>query len=93
MIECLGTLANLSIPNLDWALVLNKYNLVSYLKDRLKPGMSVCFKQLQKGFEWTAVLLQDNPATVLHLSPLKSRGQVSPMACLNLRPLHKSHYQ
>uniref|UniRef100_A0A3Q4BNN2 Uncharacterized protein n=1 Tax=Mola mola TaxID=94237 RepID=A0A3Q4BNN2_MOLML len=38
VIECLGTLANLSIPNLDWALVLNKYNLVSYLKDRLKPG-------------------------------------------------------
>ncbi|KAM7387808.1 hypothetical protein PAMP_024021 [Pampus punctatissimus] len=38
VIECLGTLANLTIPDLDWALVLQEYNLVSYLKDRLKPG-------------------------------------------------------
>ncbi|XP_077572431.1 kinesin-associated protein 3a [Stigmatopora nigra] len=38
MIECLGTLANLTIPDLDWALVLQEYNLVPYLKDRLKPG-------------------------------------------------------
>ncbi|CAG5862720.1 unnamed protein product [Menidia menidia] len=38
VIECLGTLANLTIPNLDWALVLKEYNLVPYLKDRLKPG-------------------------------------------------------
>ncbi|XP_077450881.1 kinesin-associated protein 3a isoform X2 [Stigmatopora argus] len=38
MIECLGTLANLTIPDLDWALVLKEYNLVPYLKDRLKPG-------------------------------------------------------
>lgn len=39
MIECLGTLANLTIPDLDWALVLKEYNLVPYLKDRLKPGV------------------------------------------------------
>ncbi|XP_077390774.1 kinesin-associated protein 3a isoform X2 [Festucalex cinctus] len=38
VIECLGTLANLTIPDLDWALVLKEYNLVPYLKDRLKPG-------------------------------------------------------
>lgn len=38
VIECLGTLANLNIPNLDWELVLREYNLVPYLKDRLKPG-------------------------------------------------------
>ncbi|XP_067452223.1 kinesin-associated protein 3a [Thunnus thynnus] len=38
VIECLGTLANLTIPDLDWALVLKDYNLVPYLKDRLKPG-------------------------------------------------------
>ncbi|KAM9357507.1 kinesin-associated protein 3a isoform 2-T2 [Symphorus nematophorus] len=38
VIECLGTLANLNIPDLDWALVLMEYNLVPYLKDRLKPG-------------------------------------------------------
>nr|XP_033503908.1 kinesin-associated protein 3a isoform X3 [Epinephelus lanceolatus] len=38
VIECLGTLANLTIPDLDWALVLKEYNLVPYLKNRLKPG-------------------------------------------------------
>ncbi|XP_060890944.1 kinesin-associated protein 3a [Labrus mixtus] len=38
VIECLGTLANMTIPDLDWALVLKEYNLVPYLKDRLKPG-------------------------------------------------------
>uniref|UniRef100_A0A671UPY6 Kinesin-associated protein 3a n=1 Tax=Sparus aurata TaxID=8175 RepID=A0A671UPY6_SPAAU len=38
VIECLGTLANLTIPDLDWALVLKEYKLVPYLKDRLKPA-------------------------------------------------------
>ncbi|XP_071010850.1 kinesin-associated protein 3a [Oncorhynchus clarkii lewisi] len=38
VIECLGTLANLTIPDLDWELVLKEYNLVPYLKDHLKPG-------------------------------------------------------
>ncbi|XP_056270038.1 kinesin-associated protein 3a [Pseudoliparis swirei] len=38
VIECLGTLANLTIADLDWALVLEEYNLVPYLKERLKPG-------------------------------------------------------
>ncbi|KAF5892276.1 kinesin-associated protein 3-like, partial [Clarias magur] len=38
MIECLGTLANLTIPDLDWELVLKEYNLVPFLKEHLKPG-------------------------------------------------------
>ncbi|XP_054916278.1 kinesin-associated protein 3a [Poeciliopsis prolifica] len=38
VIECLGTLANLTIPDLDWELVLREYGLVPYLKRRLKPG-------------------------------------------------------
>ncbi|CAJ1059475.1 LOW QUALITY PROTEIN: kinesin-associated protein 3-like [Xyrichtys novacula] len=38
VIECLGTLGNLTIPDLDWALVLKEYNLLPYLMDRLKPG-------------------------------------------------------
>lgn len=38
--ECLGTLANLTVPDLDWELVLNQYNLVPYLKERLRPGES-----------------------------------------------------
>lgn len=41
MIECLGTLANLAIPDLDWELVLKEYNLVPFLKDHLKPGERV----------------------------------------------------
>ncbi|XP_062857328.1 kinesin-associated protein 3a [Trichomycterus rosablanca] len=40
MIECLGTLANLTIPDLDWELVLKEYNLVPFLKDHLKPGFA-----------------------------------------------------
>ncbi|GCC30965.1 hypothetical protein chiPu_0009419 [Chiloscyllium punctatum] len=38
VIECLGTLANLTVPDLDWELVLKEYNLVPFLKDKLKPG-------------------------------------------------------
>lgn len=57
MIECLGTLANLSIPNLDWELVLKEYNLVPYLKDRLKPGVCLC------------VCLQDDPVSLLKAEP------------------------
>uniref|UniRef100_A0A3Q1EQ89 Kinesin-associated protein 3b n=1 Tax=Acanthochromis polyacanthus TaxID=80966 RepID=A0A3Q1EQ89_9TELE len=38
VLECLGTLANLTIADLDWELVLKEYNLVPYLKDRLKPS-------------------------------------------------------
>ncbi|KAG8436493.1 hypothetical protein GDO86_007550 [Hymenochirus boettgeri] len=38
VIECLGTLANLTINDLDWELVLKEYKLVPYLKDKLKPG-------------------------------------------------------
>uniref|UniRef100_A0A3B3RUF3 Kinesin associated protein 3 n=1 Tax=Paramormyrops kingsleyae TaxID=1676925 RepID=A0A3B3RUF3_9TELE len=38
VIECLGTLANLTIPDLDWELVLREYDLVPYLKEHLKPG-------------------------------------------------------
>lgn len=38
VLECLGTLANLIIPDLDWELLLKEYNLVPFLKDKLKPG-------------------------------------------------------
>lgn len=46
MIECLGTLANLTIPDLDWELVLKEYKLVPYLKDKLKPGLCGVFSLL-----------------------------------------------
>uniref|UniRef100_A0A8C1LPS6 Kinesin-associated protein 3b n=1 Tax=Cyprinus carpio TaxID=7962 RepID=A0A8C1LPS6_CYPCA len=38
VIECLVTMANLTIPVLDWELLLKECNLVPYLKDHLKPG-------------------------------------------------------
>uniref|UniRef100_A0A8C4ZXU2 Kinesin-associated protein 3b n=1 Tax=Gadus morhua TaxID=8049 RepID=A0A8C4ZXU2_GADMO len=38
VVECVGTLGNLTVPELDWELVLREYNLVPYLKDHLKPG-------------------------------------------------------
>uniref|UniRef100_A0A8C2D2B0 Kinesin-associated protein 3b n=1 Tax=Cyprinus carpio TaxID=7962 RepID=A0A8C2D2B0_CYPCA len=40
VIECLGTMANLTIPDLDWELLLKEYNLVPYLKDHLKPDLT-----------------------------------------------------
>uniref|UniRef100_A0AAZ1X0V7 Kinesin-associated protein 3a n=1 Tax=Oreochromis aureus TaxID=47969 RepID=A0AAZ1X0V7_OREAU len=44
VVECLGTLANLTIPNVDWALVFKEYYLVPYLNDTLKPG-GTCLSQ------------------------------------------------
>ncbi|KAG7276181.1 hypothetical protein CRUP_030605 [Coryphaenoides rupestris] len=38
VLECVGTLANLTVSELDWELVLREYNLVPFLKDHLKPG-------------------------------------------------------
>ncbi|KAM9331295.1 kinesin-associated protein 3 [Gastrophryne carolinensis] len=40
VVECLGTLANLTIPDLDWQLVLQEYKLVPYLKEKLQPGVA-----------------------------------------------------
>ncbi|KAF7203519.1 kinesin-associated protein 3-like [Nothobranchius furzeri] len=51
--ECLGTLANLTIPDLDWDLVLKEFKLLPYLKDRLKPGDEEWRKEIQKEkFRW-----------------------------------------
>lgn len=53
VLECLGILANLTIPDLEWELVLKEYNLVSYLKDKLKPGIAV-YIQIEV-FHWATV--------------------------------------
>lgn len=61
-IECLGTMANLTIPDLDWELLLKEYNLVPYLKDHLKPGNAnthlVMFSSLLQSI-WNGKLMQD----------------------------------
>ncbi|XP_060922963.1 kinesin-associated protein 3-like [Limanda limanda] len=38
--DCLGTLSNLTLPDLDWELMLKEYNLLPYLQDRLLPGLA-----------------------------------------------------
>ena len=43
-IECIGTLANLNLPNIDYNLVLNEYNLVPWLKGAL--GKCYCISYI-----------------------------------------------
>lgn len=62
VLECLGTLANLTIPDLDWELVLKEYNLVPFLKDRLKPGDLL---QLQHLTIYTTVSISQGSTLVL----------------------------
>ncbi|XP_043910784.1 kinesin-associated protein 3-like [Protopterus annectens] len=38
VLECLGTLSNLTIQDFDWKKLLKEYCLVPYLKDKFKPG-------------------------------------------------------
>ncbi|XP_052673915.1 kinesin-associated protein 3-like [Crassostrea angulata] len=37
-LECLGILGNLTIPDLDYELILKEYNLIPWIKSRLEPG-------------------------------------------------------
>ncbi|XP_052220256.1 kinesin-associated protein 3-like [Dreissena polymorpha] len=37
-LECLGVLGNLTIPDLDYELILKEYQLVPWIKKRLQPG-------------------------------------------------------
>ncbi|XP_032366016.1 kinesin-associated protein 3, partial [Etheostoma spectabile] len=70
VIECLGTLANLTIPDLDWALVLKEYNLVPYLKDRLKPGSAEDDLVLEVVIMIGTVSMDDSCAAMLAKSGL-----------------------
>lgn len=38
VVEALGILANLTIPDLDYELILREYNLVPWIKNKLEPG-------------------------------------------------------
>ena len=38
MLECVGTLANLNIADVDFELLLKEYNLVPWIKSILHPG-------------------------------------------------------
>ncbi|KAK3581891.1 hypothetical protein CHS0354_024204 [Potamilus streckersoni] len=37
-LECLGVLGNLTIPDLDYELILKEYNLIPWIKNHLQPG-------------------------------------------------------
>ena len=37
-LECLGILGNLTIPDLDYELILKEYQLIPWLKQKLQPG-------------------------------------------------------
>ena len=37
-LECVGILGNLTIPDLDYELLLKEYNLVPWIKTKLQPG-------------------------------------------------------
>ncbi|KAM9832060.1 kinesin-associated protein 3a [Neosynchiropus ocellatus] len=63
--ECLGTLANLTLPDLDWELVLKEYNLVPYLKQRLKPGSAEDDLVLEVVIMIGTVSLDDSCAAML----------------------------
>uniref|UniRef100_A0A0B7B0K7 Kinesin-associated protein 3 n=1 Tax=Arion vulgaris TaxID=1028688 RepID=A0A0B7B0K7_9EUPU len=39
-LECLGILANLTVPDLDYELILKEYNLIPWIKDKLQPGIT-----------------------------------------------------
>jgi hypothetical protein len=37
-VEALGILGNLTIPDLDYELIINEYELIPWIKKRLEPG-------------------------------------------------------
>jgi len=40
MLECVGTLANLTIADIDYELLLNEFKLVPWIKHILQPGIT-----------------------------------------------------
>lgn len=38
VLECVGVLGNLSLPDLDYCQLLTKHNLIDWIKDSLQPG-------------------------------------------------------
>ena len=47
LIEVVGTLGNLNITDIDYEALLREYDLVSWVKRMLQPGMSKLFAQIQ----------------------------------------------
>ena len=60
-LECLGILGNLTIPDLDYELLLREYDLVTWIKEKIQPGVkdratSYAELLLQSEFAFTNIL-------------------------------------
>jgi Kinesin-associated protein (KAP) len=43
MVECVGTLANLTLADVDYEMLLKEYNLVPWIKQILQPGKNLFY--------------------------------------------------
>ena len=43
VVEALGIMANLTIPDLDYEMIINEFGLVPWIKEKLEPG-EICRK-------------------------------------------------
>lgn len=51
VLECVGVLGNLSLPDLDYCQLLSKYNLIDWIKESLQPGNTAYFRTSEYGKE------------------------------------------
>lgn len=42
VIECVGILGNLNVPDMDYSVMLKEYDLLAYIKSKLIPGTVIC---------------------------------------------------
>jgi len=71
MLECVGTLANLTIPDLDYELLLSEYKLVPWIKQILQPGIAHVSGPL---FQRSTVALNPNPKCQFDRSASESKN-------------------
>ena len=62
-LECLGILANLTIPDLDYELILKEYDMIPWIKSKLQPGIR-CFVFLVLLIVVTVVEVDDGSCAV-----------------------------
>lgn len=43
VIECVGILGNLNVPDMDYSVMLKEYDLLAYIKSKLIPGMLIAY--------------------------------------------------
>lgn len=75
-LECLGILGNLTIPDLDYELILKEYNLIPWIKSRLEPGM--CNDPITE-----CLILNKNDVHVYHCSNDSCHHSISCIRSIN----------